>query len=177
MRAARPGPSSRGSRTTWRIGTVFQEGKRSPQSSRGRPNWLKPATGSNVPAAGRTRRSLRGIGTARAGGRPAAALAAAPAVGEVNRVVEAPGRAVDAELLVPLGEPGQHDLADVGPTVAVGVLEVNQVRGGRDEHAAVPGEHAARPVQAVGEHRGVLVAAVAVAVLEPLDPARGRATG
>ena len=33
------------SSTTWRIGIVFHDGKRLPQSSCGRPNWLKPAIG------------------------------------------------------------------------------------------------------------------------------------
>ena len=59
---------ARSSITTWRIGIVFQEGNRSPRSSRGRPNWLNPATASTSPVAGRKRKSLRAIETAFSGG-------------------------------------------------------------------------------------------------------------
>ena len=142
--------SARSSSTTWRIGIVFQDGNRSPQSSRGRPNWLNPATASTSPVVGPEAEVVAGGARrpSRGGRRADATGAVAPAVGAVDPVVEAPGQAVDAELLVPLAEPGQHHATLVGDAVAVGVLEEQDVGSGGDQHAAVPGEHAVGEVRA-----------------------------
>ena len=103
---------------------MFHEGKRSPRSSRGRPNWLNPATGLDPARSGRNRKSWRRIATAFPGGSPGRRTSPlAAAVGAVDPVVQAPRQAVHAELLVPLAEAGQNHAALVGPAVAVAVLE------------------------------------------------------
>ena len=107
------------SSTTCRIGIVFQDGNRFPQSSCARPNWLKPAMASTrgrleAPGprrqakpqdrAGRSRRLWPG-GSARR-----THLAVATAVGRIDPVVQTPIESVDPKLRVPLAEAGQHDM-------------------------------------------------------------------
>ena len=60
----------------------------------------------------------------------------------------------------------QEDLLRVVLVVAVGVLEEDQVRLLRDEHAAVPELEAGGVVEVAGEHRALVGLAVAVGVFE-----------
>ncbi len=69
-------------------------------------------------------------------------LAVAPAVGDVDPVVQAPGEAIDAELRIPLAEAGQHDAVLVGSAIAVAIAQEPDVRRRGDEHAA---DSTARP--------------------------------
>ena len=98
--------------------------------------------------------------------------AVAAAVGRVDPVVQSPEKAVDPELGVPRAEPGQHHPAVLGVAVAVIVAEEPDVGRGGHQDAAAAGEHAVGEGERVGEDGGPLVHAVAVAVLEPADPAR-----
>ena len=65
----------------------------------------------------------------------------------------------------------------VGKAVSGGVFQVEDVRGGRDQQAALPGKHAGDLLQAVGENSGPVQAAVSIAVLQQTDAASGRLTG
>ena len=68
-------------------------------------------------------------------------------------------------------EPGEDDAAHVGLAVAVGVLEVEQVRRRARVDAAVPAGDRGRHRHVGGEQRALLVDAVAVDVLEHPDAA------
>ena len=69
----------------------------------------------------------------------------------VDLVVEPQGQVVQHRLLVLGAEAGEDLAADVGPVVAVGVLQVPDVRRRGDEDAALPGRDAGGPEQPVGE--------------------------
>jgi len=96
-----------------------------------------------------------------------------PLVGQVDPVVEAVEGPVHRVLRVGEGKPREHDLLDVGPPVAVRVLEVPDVGSGGDQDAAFPSHDTGGKHEAVREHGGVLVAAIVVAVLQQHHPARG----
>ncbi len=70
-------------------------------------------------------------------------------------------------------EAGENDPAFVGDTVAIPVSKVKYLRGGRDEHAALPAHHPGRPLQPIRENRGLLEPPVTVGVLQQLDPSQG----
>ena len=61
------------------------------------------------------------------------------------------------------------DLTDVGLVVAIVVLEEDEIRGLRDDHAAVGEDEARRDVELVGEDRELVGLAVAVGVFADLD--------
>ena len=164
---------------------MFHDGKRLPQSSCARPNWLKPAMASIVDRLGviapRPRRQAEPQIAAAdrdrlcAGGSVGRSdLAVAPAVGGVDHVVQAQRKSVDPKLRVPLAEAGQHDALLLGAAIAVAIAQEPDVGRGRHQHAAEAGQHAVRERQPVGEDGRMLITAVAVAVLQPPDPSRGR---
>jgi len=64
---------------------------------------------------------------------------------------------------------GHDDLTHVGLVVAVGILEEDEVRGLRDDHAAVGEDEARRDVELVREDRELVGLAVAVGVFADLD--------
>ena len=111
----------------------------------------------------------------RAGVGPAAEgdLSRAAVVGGIDPVVHPKAEVGDAGLGVDQGEAGEEDFAPVGKAVSGGVFQVEDVRGCRDQQAALPGEHAGDLLQAVGENSGPVQAAVAVAVLQQTDAASG----
>src|SRR5207244_2808650 len=84
----------------------------------------------------------------------------AATVRAVNPVVEAPKQSIDAQLLVALGETREQHASFVRATVAVGVLEKQNVRRGGDEDAAIPRHHAAGKRAFVIEDSRALVASV-----------------
>ncbi len=108
----------------------------------------------------------------------AAAVEAAHAVGrldvavDVDRLVEvqhsvvAPTKRVQNVVRVLGAEARQHDAADVGLAVAVGVLEVQQFGAVGHVDAAVARLDAGGNQQTVGKDGGLLGAAVAVGVVE-----------
>ena len=107
--------------------------------------------------------------------------AAAVAVGEVELAVEAEDHAVDAVVGVDPAEAGQERIALVGLVVAVGVLEHEQVGAVADEDAAalvlavlavllLDGDAHRDGEDLVGEDGHLVGLAVAVGVLEDLDP-------
>ena len=91
-------------------------------------------------------------------------------VGGVDPVVHLVERSVDAELRIDQRESGQDHLAPVSPAIAVGIGEMENVGGAGDQDPTLPGQHAMGHVEPVDEHAGVLEPAVAVPVLEQLDP-------
>jgi hypothetical protein len=86
------------------------------------------------------------------------------------RHVERPTRiedeAVDRVVGVGRVEPVEQDLLHVVLVVAGRVLEEDEVRLLRDDHAAVPELEAGGIVQVAGEHGGLVRLAVPVGVLE-----------
>ena len=95
----------------------------------------------------------------------------ASAVGRIDPVVESVFKSVDAVLLVPLIESGQNRLAQVRFAVAVGVFGVEYFRGGADQHPFSPDHDPVREIDLLQKDRRLVVASVAVGVLEILDDA------
>ena len=79
----------------------------------------------------------------------------------------------DAELGILFGEALPEDFAEVGLAVAVGVFQEEDMGGGGDDEAALPGEEAVGEEEVVGEECGVFVEAVAVSIFEGADAAGG----
>ena len=79
--------------------------------------------------------------------------------------------------MFPSPKPVSTTASDLGAAIAVLVAEEPDVGRGRHEHATETGQHAVGKGQPVGEDRGTLVDAVAVAVFEPADPSGGRGDG
>ena len=84
-------------------------------------------------------------------------------------VVVAVGEAAGLGVRILDAEAGDDDLTDVGLVVAVGVLEEDEVRGLRDDHAAVGEDEARRDVELIGEDRELVCLAVTVGVFADLD--------
>ncbi len=99
------------------------------------------------------------------------------AVPAVKPAVGAPGQRVGQLVGVEPAEAGDDDLAGVGPAVAVGVLEEEDV--GRVGHPDPPAPDCDSrwDVQAVGEDGELVGPAVAVGVFEDLDPVAARPCG
>src|SRR5439155_15790213 len=93
-------------------------------------------------------------------------FAAALAVRDGDPVVDPEGRMADAELWIPGGEALEERLADVGLAVAVGILQIEDVRRRGDDDAALPWSDAVGHEESVGEDRARFVEAVAILVLE-----------
>ena len=117
---------------------------------------------------GSLHRDRGGVGPAAEGD-----LSRAAVVGGIDPVVHPKAEVGDAGLGVDQGEAGEENFAMVGKAVSGGVFQVEDVRGGRDQQAALPGKHAGDLLQAVGENSGSVQAAVAVAVLQQTDAASG----
>ena len=94
-------------------------------------------------------------------------------VGGVDPVVHFIEGRIDAELWIDLRETGQDHFALVGPAVPIGVGEMENVGGTGDQDPPLPGQHAMGHVEPVDKHAAVLEPAVAVPVLEQLDPGEG----
>ena len=96
----------------------------------------------------------------------------------MNPVVDRPAQAVH----VAVGDAEREAVVDhfsqVGPTIAVAVLEIKDLRRRGHEDATLPRCHRGREAQAVGEHRARVGPAVPIAVFEQADvpsrPAIGR---
>ena len=96
--------------------------------------------------------------------------ATAEAVGRINPMVEPEREAVDPRLVV-LGVETREHLSDhVRSTVAIGILTVENVRCGADQSALSPRQNARGKRNAVHEHRGLIVATVAIRIGEHPDP-------
>ena len=90
----------------------------------------------------------------------------------VDLVVEPERQVVHSSLLVLGAEPGEDLAADVGDVVAVGVLEVPDVRRRRDEDASLPGRDTGGPHELVGHDVALVEPAVAVGVAKPAHGAQ-----
>ena len=96
-------------------------------------------------------------------------------LGAVEPAVGPPGHRVDRRVRVLEPEAGEQDLGiAVGPVVVVAVGVEEQVRRLADEDAAVTDRQARGQVQALDEDLDRVGPAVAVGVLEDLDPVRAR---
>ena len=99
-------------------------------------------------------------------------LAARQPAGEVNPVVDRERRVAHAQLRAPgRREAGEEDAPLVGLAVAVGVAQVEHVRGAGDDQPPLPGHDAVGEGEPFGELRPPVHPPVAVGVLEPRDPA------
>src|SRR5262249_31283612 len=97
------------------------------------------------------------------------------AVGDIDPVVESPRQRVDAMLLVPLDEAGIEDNFLVRLAVAVGVLGVEDLGGGRHNDALAPRHDTGRETDFVEEDRRLVVLAVTFGAFEKLDASPGLA--
>ena len=98
--------------------------------------------------------------------------AAIAAGGEDDAIVETPFEVVDDRLDVIAAKAAQHNLVHVGPTVAVGVLEIVQVRRRQHKQSAAIATDRRRPRQLVGEDHAAIGLAVAVGIFQQPDDAR-----
>ncbi len=94
-------------------------------------------------------------------------------VRQIDPVVNPVDGSVHGVLRVGERESGQHHLPDVRATVAIGVFEIQHVRGGGDQHAPLPAHDAGRQHQVVRKDAAAIDPAIPVRVLEQLDAARG----
>src|SRR4029453_10143349 len=90
--------------------------------------------------------------------------AAAVAIADVEPVVDSPAQAVDAVLLIPFAKAAVEDRSLVRLVIAVLVLGIKDVRGGRDEDSFPPDFYASRKRNLVEKDRRLVVPAVAVDV-------------
>ena len=103
--------------------------------------------------------------------RPEDARAVA-AVDAVDPVVQAVAERVHVVLRIALGKAAQQHVAPVRPTVAVRVLEVEDVRRRRRQQSPPPGQDRIRHAEIVREQPATVPSSVAVAVREFDDPRR-----
>jgi len=75
---------------------------------------------------------------------------------------------LDIELRSEIAEPRENERVNIGFPVAVGVLEIEEIRRGEDEDAAIPAGDTGWPREVFGEDDGAIVAAIAIGVLEEL---------
>ncbi len=92
--------------------------------------------------------------------------AASIAVRDVQPVIEAPGKPVDAMLLVGTGEAGIPRFALVRFPVAIGVFGVKNFRRGSDEDALVPDLDPGWIAESIQECCCLIVATVAIRIRE-----------
>ncbi len=101
--------------------------------------------------------------------------------GAVDPVVQRPIQGIQQRLHVEFvrrerrvitGEPRKNHGPLIGHTVPVGVLAIEDVRGGADEYAAIPANHGGGPRQTFGKYRALVEAPVAISVFEPPDAAQ-----
>ena len=90
------------------------------------------------------------------------------AVQAVQPTVRSPGQRVGQFVRVGAAKAGDDDLALVGPTVAVGVLQEEDVGRVGHPHAAVTHGDARGNVQPFGKHRDLVDATVVVGVFQNL---------
>ena len=95
-------------------------------------------------------------------------VAAAVSVGAVQPAVEAPAEAVHKVLRVACLESGEPGLTDVTAAIAVVVAGVEDVGHAGNEHAPLPAGQSGDVLKAIEKERALLVASVAIGVLE--DP-------
>src|SRR6266568_7649824 len=81
----------------------------------------------------------------------------------IDAIVQAPVQVV-GDLISVAVKAGENFLAYVGLAVAIGIFEIEDVRGGNDKDAAVPAGDAGGPGDVVGEDGGFFVEAVTVEV-------------
>ena len=85
--------------------------------------------------------------------------------GNVDAIVEAPLERIEHRLAGRIArETDQDDLTNIRFAVAVGVLEVTDIRHGTDEDAAVPATEGNRSIEVVHENRALVITARALRV-------------
>src|SRR5262249_28734437 len=97
-------------------------------------------------------------------------LAAEEAAGAVDPTVEAALQAVHSGLVGRRPEAAAELLRDVGLAVAVGVLRVEDIRGGADQHALAPDGHAGRERDLVQKDSRLVEPAIALRGLKQTNP-------
>jgi len=93
----------------------------------------------------------------------------------VDAVVQAEPQAVGQGVGIAQLEAGEDRFPHVGPAVAVGVLAVEHLGRGGDEHPAVETGHRRGPDELIREDRAAVEAAVGIDVFQQRDPSAGRA--
>ncbi len=89
----------------------------------------------------------------------------------IDPVVEAGHGIVHGVLWIGHRESGEHDAADIGLAIAIGVFEIQQVRRISDQDALLPAHHAGGHGELICKDGRAVRDAVAVGILEQLDPA------
>ncbi|GIW88617.1 MAG: hypothetical protein KatS3mg108_2941 [Isosphaeraceae bacterium] len=93
------------------------------------------------------------------------------AVGDGYPTIHSQRRVRDSELGIFGGESLKPDVPLIGPTIAVGVLQIEDLRGGRDDQAPAPGEQPVGEKQPLGKGDRMLKEPIPIAILEPLNSA------
>ena len=91
-------------------------------------------------------------------------------------IIEAPLGIVDYRLDVVLPKAGKNFFANVGPVVAIGVLEIPNIRRGRHENAALPATNPRGPRKAFRQKIALIENAVAIRIHQ-FAHAAGRCVG
>ena len=91
-------------------------------------------------------------------------------VGHIDPVVQAVDGQIERVLRVGNSKPCQHRLAHVSLAVSVSVLQVKEIRGGRDENAFFPTHHTRGQDQSVGKDAALVGQTVAILVEEMVFP-------
>ena len=97
--------------------------------------------------------------------------AAGIGIGAIDPIVDAPGQAVDAMLLVAFLEARVEDDLLVGLAGAARGLGVEDVRGARHQHALAPRQDAGRKAEIVEEDGHLVIGAIGPGFFEELDAA------
>ena len=75
------------------------------------------------------------------------------AAGAVNPVIQSPPQSIDAKLLVAFQKSAIQRTTNVGPTITGCILEIDDLRGRRDQYAVAPHQNAVGKGESLGEQR------------------------
>ena len=96
--------------------------------------------------------------------------------GDVHPAIGAKRGAGHAELFAAAfgAEPGEHHAPHIRFAIAVGVLQIPNIRRARDEHAAFPRQDAIGKRETLGKSGALFELPVAIGILQQRNPAKFR---
>ena len=92
-------------------------------------------------------------------------------------VIEAPGKSIDAVLLVGLGKSFKPDFLVVRLVVSGSVLRVNNIRRSCDENTFIPGFDSGGKIETTEEESGCLVFSVSIPIFQKSNTTARRSFG